>query len=223
MRRVVFLVVLCTAVSGVARPACADDWKQVEEKHGIAIYRRKLPGSGVVEVKGVGTIEAPLWKIASILLDTARAPEWVDSLKESRMVRRLGPQSYIEYNHLGMPFIIQDREFVSQVRIDVDSTARSFALVYRPTDDAAVPPTHYVRGEILAGRFQAVSLVPDRRTELTAEVQADLKGLLPAWVVNFFQRSWPLTTFEAVRKQAAKPDIGMPAEFRNILEPTLGF
>jgi hypothetical protein len=58
---------------------------------------------------------------------------------------------------------------------------------------------------------------------LTAEVQADLKGLLPAWVVNFFQRSWPLTTFEAVRKQAAKPDIGMPAEFRNILEPTLGF
>jgi hypothetical protein len=44
-----------------------------------------------------------------------------------------------------------------------------------------------------------------------------------AWVVNLFQRNWPLTTFEAIRRQADKPDIVMPAPFKDVLEATLGF
>jgi hypothetical protein len=217
-----FVLLAAAQILGFPRSAHADDWKLVHEQHGIHIYRREIPGSPLVSFRGVGTIDAPLWKIASILLDTARAPEWVDSLKASRVVRRLAPNSYVEYNHLGMPFIISDREFVSEVRIDVDPAAKAFSLVYRPTQDVSLPPSHNVRGEILDGRFQAVSQASGV-TELTAELQADPKGSLPSWLVNFFQRSWPLNTFEAIRKQAVKPDITMPAEFRDVLEATRGF
>jgi hypothetical protein len=218
-----FTFLLSILASAVAAPSYAEDWKVVGEQDGIEISRRDLPGEKIVTMKGVGMIDAPLWKIASILLDTARAPEWVDSLKESRVVRRLGPNDYIEYNHVGMPFIVKDREFVSDVRINVDPDARHFALVYRPTQDPGVPPVHGVRGEIVAGRFEAVSVERGRRTELTAELQCDPKGLLPGWLVNLFQRNWPLTTFEAMRRQAQKPDIVMPAEFKDVLEITRGF
>ena len=136
-----------------------------------------MSGSHITAFKGKGTVEAPLWKVASILLDTARANEWVGSLKESRVVRRLGPARYIEYNRVGGPFIMKDRDFVSDVRIDVDPQAKMFALVYQPTVDAAAPPTHAVRGEILAGRFRARSLDTAGMTELTAEVQCDPKGI----------------------------------------------
>ena len=109
----------CVALLALGLSVRAEDWTLVGNEHGIEIYRRDVPGSNVVAFKGQGTIEAPLWKVASILLDTKRAPEWADSLKESRVVRRLGPNTYIEYNHLGMPFILRDREFVSEVLIVV--------------------------------------------------------------------------------------------------------
>jgi hypothetical protein len=203
----------------VALPARADDWKLVSKNGGIEVYRREVRGNPIVAFKGTGTIEAPLWKIASILLDTRRAPEWADSLKESRVVRRLALNSYIEYNHIGLPFIIKDRDFVSEVRIEVDPAAKAFALIYRPTDDPNVPVTRHVRGEIIAGSFRAVSLDEDRRTALTAEVQSDPKGSIPGWLANFFQRNWPQSTFQAIRRQAAKPDIATPDEFKDVLAP----
>ncbi|HYM24799.1 MAG TPA: START domain-containing protein [Vicinamibacterales bacterium] len=205
-----------------AAPA-GDAWKPVSSEHGVEIYRRTVPGSDVVALKGVGVVDAPVWKIASILLDTKRAPEWADSLKESRVLRRIGPTEYVEYNHIGLPLIIKDRDFVSEVQIEVDPAARTFALVYRPSGDGLASPTHNVRGEILAGRFEAVSLERGARTRLSAELQADPKGLLPTWIVNMFQRNWPLTTFERLRLQAAKPDIAMPPDFRDVLSQTLGF
>ena len=207
----------------VALPVRADDWKLVSKDRGIEVYRREVPGSNIVAFKGTGTIEAPLWKIASILLDTRRAPEWVDSLKESRMVRRLGLNSYIEYNHIGLPFILKDRDFGSKVLIEVDSAAKTFARIYKPTDDLGVPATRHVRGEIVAGSFRAVSMEEDRRTNLTAELQSDPRGAIPGWIANFFQKNWPQSTFQAIRLQAAKPDIAMPDEFKDVLAPTREF
>jgi hypothetical protein len=221
--RPVIAIAATTLLVVAARASAADDWRLVTSDRGVDVYRRTVAGTGLVAFKGVGTIDAPVWKIASILLDTKRAPEWADSLKESRVVRRLGPSGYIEYNRLGMPFIVRDREFVSDVTIEVSPAARTFALVYRPTMERVPASSHVVRGEILAGRFEAVSIDAGRRTRLTAELQADPKGLLPMWLVNMFQRSWPVTTFEHLRAQANKADIVMPAEFADVLAPTRGF
>jgi hypothetical protein len=216
-------VILALAFLSVARPVRADDWQLMGSQKGIEFYRREMPGGHITAFKGKGRVEAPLWKVASILLDTRRASEWVSGLKESRVVRHLGPSRYIEYNRVGGPFIMKDRDFVSDVRIDVDPQARTFALVYQPTGDGAAPVTRAVRGEILAGRFQATSVESGQRTELTAEVQCDPKGIIPAWIVNFFQKNWPIQTFEGIRVQAAKPDITMPEEFSDVLTPTRQF
>lgn len=205
------------------RAAGANDWRLTTSEHGVDVYRRTVAGSDVVAFKGVGTIDAPVWKVAAILLDTRRAPEWADSLKESRVVRHVGPNAYVEYNRLGMPLIVHDREFVSDVRIEIDAVARTFALVYRPATETVPRSPRLVRGEILAGRFEAVAIEPGHRTRLTAELQADPKGLLPTWLVNMFQRSWPVTTFERLRAQAQKPDIAAPAEFADVLAPTRDF
>jgi hypothetical protein len=218
---VVLAIVLLS--SAAPRAATADDWKLTTSEHGVEVYRRTVPNTGIVAFRGIGTIDAPVWRVASILLDTRRAPEWADSLKVSRVVRRLSANAYVEYNHLAMPFIVRDREFVSDVTIEVDANTRTFALVYRPTHDTVAASPHYVRGEILAGRFEAVSIDEGRHTRFTAELQADPKGLLPAWLVNVFQRSWPVTTFEHLRAQTQKPDIVMPAEFQDVLMPTRDF
>jgi hypothetical protein len=216
------LVLCCVVLVGGALPVQAENWKLMGSERGIEIYRREVPGSGIVALKGSGIVDAPLWKIASILLDTKRAPEWVDSLKESRVLRRLGLNRYVEYNHIAGPLVMKDRDFVSDVAIEVDSRAKTFALIYKPGGDPGVPASRHVRGEILSGVFRATSL-DNARTDLTAELHCDPKGALPEWIVNLFQKNWPRNTLEAIRTQAAKPDIEMPEQFKDVLAPTRQF
>jgi hypothetical protein len=206
-----------------AGPESAGDWIPVGTDHGVSTFKREVSGSGIVAVKGEGAVDAPVWKVASVLLDTRRAAEWVDSLKESRVVRRLGPDRYIEYNHLHLPLVIKDREFVSEVRIDVDPSDHSVTLVYHPTDAGEVPPSHFVRGQIRSGSFRARPRSDGHGSDLTAEIDCDPKGALPAWLVNFFQKTWPRNTFDGIRRQVAKPDVRMPEEFQSLLERTTGF
>ncbi len=130
----------------------AGDWTLTGNADGVAIYRQEVRGSAIVALKGEGVVSAPVWKVAAILLDTQRAAEWVDSLVESRVVRRLSATSYVEFNHLHLPLIIKDREFVSEVRIDVNPTDRSVALVYEPTDDTGVPMLRRVRDRLCPAR-----------------------------------------------------------------------
>ena len=221
MKTTGFLVLLMAAF-GAGAPA-PSEWTLTGTANGITTYRQDVRGSAIVALKGEGVVNAPVWKVAAILLDTQRAPEWVDSLVESRVVRPLTPTSYVEYNHLHLPLIIKDREFVSEVHIDVSSAERSVALLYRPIDDPGVAASRRVRGQIVSGAFRARSLGPGRGTDLTAEIHCDPKGAIPAWFVNVFQKSWPRKTFEGIRKQAAKPAVTMPEPFKTLLGPAVNF
>jgi hypothetical protein len=216
-------VALVSLLSHAGSPPPMPKWELSGTQDGIEIYYGSVPGSDLIAMRGKGAIDAPLWKLAAILLDLKRAPEWVDSLVESHRVRFLGPMQYIEYNHVGTPFILKDREFVSDVHIEVDPTQRTFAVKCVPTDDPAVPPSHHVRGEIVSGSFALHSLEAGKRVELDAELLCDPKGSVPRWVVNFFQKDWPLNTFRAIRVQAAKSDIEIPADFNALVETLRGF
>jgi len=221
---VVSLLLVWLSIAAAADNASkTENWTLTGHADGLATYRQDVPGSSIVALKGEGIVSAPLWKVAAILLDTRRAPEWVDSLVESRMVRPLTATSYVEYNHLHLPLIIHDREFVSEVRIDVNRTDHSVALLYDPIDDPGVPVSRRVRGQIVSGAFRARSLGAGHGTNLTAEIHCDPKGAIPAWLVNTFQKNWPRKTFEGIRKQATKADVTMPEAFKALLTPTVDF
>ena len=193
------------------------EWVPTKVREGVSLYRGKVNGSDVVAFKGSGHVDTPPWKLAAILLDAKRAPEWVDSLGSSKILRRLSPTSFIEYNHIETPFVMKDRDFVSFVQIELDMTERSMALRYHPTDDALVPQTHHIRGEIVHALFKIQATGNPERTLLTAEMHADPKGSVPVWIVNLFQKNWPVNTFNAIRMQVKKPDIGIAAEFKTIV------
>lgn len=205
-------------------PTHPADWESLGNKKGVELYRRESSGD-VVELKGVGTIEAPLWKVAATLLDTERAPEWVDSLEQSRVVRRIDLNTYVEYNHIGTPFFLKDRDFVSTVKIEVDPQHKTFALRYQPADESvggSVGDKGHIRGEIKPAVFKLAAVAPNR-TQLSGEIHCDPKGTIPKWLVNFFQRDWALVTVTALREQTAKSEVRIPVEFADVLRPTLAF
>src|SRR5689334_3935757 len=63
------------------------DWEMLDESEGIKAYRREVPGSSVYEFKGVGMVDAPISKIATVIFDSTRTPEWMPDLAFSKLVR----------------------------------------------------------------------------------------------------------------------------------------
>ena len=65
-----------------ADPAPPPAWEKIDDDDGIVVYRREIPGSPVIAFKGEGDISASILRVASVLVDTSRATEWIDSLTE---------------------------------------------------------------------------------------------------------------------------------------------
>lgn len=190
-------------------------WEKVGDESGVEVWRRAVPGSAFLAVKGTGFVDAPVRTVALVLLDDDRAPEWVDSLAEARVVRVVSPTEYIEYNHASMPLIVSDREFVDDVSMAADAAAKTVLIRSVPVEDTAVPKSRHVRG-LLDATYLLESV--GGKTRLTVEIESDPKGWLPAWLVNFFQKDWARETIEGIRRQCAKKDLRAPKPFAAFLD-----
>ncbi len=197
-------------------------WQKSCETDGLTVYWSKVEGSQVIAFKGDGIVDEPLDKVASVIVDTTRGTEWIDSLVASKVVRPLNPTEFIEYDHVGIPFpfdtVMSDRDFVSHVTVDYDPQTRWMSISYLPAEDGLAPVLRkYTRG-VMTCVFKMVPMSLPDQTYVEAEVHCDPRGAVPKWLVNFFQEGWPETTFENLRREVKKPDIKVVPIIAGILE-----
>ena len=198
---------LSAAPAASARTTSLPAWEKIGDSDGIIAYRREVPGSPLIAVKGEGIINASIIRVASVLVDTTRATEWIDRLVESRVVRELNETETIHYDHIGTPIVMKDRDFVTRTKLEFDNAGKRIVLKMHSVSDPLAPPTAFVRGEIMESYFIMTSAEHGTKTHLSVEVHADPKGSIAKWIVNMFQKSWPHNTISRLRAQVAKPDI----------------
>jgi uncharacterized protein YndB with AHSA1/START domain len=184
-------------------------WVPTGDKDGIKTFKRRVPGSKVLSFRGEGTIERPLTKVFQVLFDTTRATEWISDLEECRIIREVTETEFIEYDHVGTPpLIMKDRDFVSRVTIEAEPASRRLIMRYEAAEDPDMPPLgKFVRGELTQTVYTLTASEDGKSTFVTAEIHCDPKGGVAKWIVNWFQKGWPRTTFRNMRRQSAKPDI----------------
>ncbi|MET0595656.1 MAG: START domain-containing protein [Polyangiaceae bacterium] len=182
-------------------------WEKIGDDDGIIAYRREVPGSPLIAVRGEGMVNASIVKVASVLVDSTRATEWIDRVVESRVVRVVSETETIHYDHIGTPVVMKDRDFVTRAKLLFDNANKRVTVKMNSTTDPLAPPTDYVRGEIMESYFILTSLDHGTKTHVQVEVHADPKGSIAKWIVNMFQKSWPHNTISRLRAQVAKPDI----------------
>lgn len=204
----------------LASPGHASEWRSVlDTSDGIQIFKKEATASGLIEFRGVGFVEAPLPVVATVIFDTDRRLQWIKGLAESRIIRWEGKDNFIEYDHIDMPTFFTDRDFVSKVRIRSDQATREVVFQFRTVDDPFAPNTGYLRGEVINMTFALRSVDHDTRTRVDAEFLCDPKGWIPAWLVNFFLKDWPKTTFRNLRKEVLKSGVTVDPRFSELLEP----
>jgi hypothetical protein len=195
------------APAKAAPAADSAKWEKIGDSDGIGVYRREVPGSPLIAFKGEGYVNASIIRVASVLVDSNRATEWIDSLTESRIIRQISETETVHYDHIGTPFVLKDRDFVSDCKLVFDPAHKNITLKIHAVTDPLAPTTSYVRGELIHSSFALTSVEQGKRTFVVAEIHADPKGSVAHWMVNLFQKRWPHSTLTRLRAQVAKPDI----------------
>lgn len=216
-RAVLFGALISGSLLAASPEPKAPPWEKFDEEAGIAVFRREVPGSPIIALRGEGVVNAPILRVASVLVDTARAPEWIDSLAETKVIRKLNDDEFIEWDHIATPVILKDRDFVFDIKLSLNPKDKQLSLNYHSVYDSGAPKTDYVRGEFSYGTFTLTSIEGGKKTRILCEVQADPKGSVAKWIVNLFQKKWPHQTIESLRKQVAKPDIKDQPRLRDML------
>ena len=207
-KRAATLFVLASLALTVPRTSSADggtgQWETVRNESGILVSRKDVPGSSFLAFRGEGDVNAPLLVVGSVLVDVAHETEWIDSVVEARVLRRVSDTEYIIYSHVGTPVGLTDRDFVTSTTLSLDAAKRTLSVRMRSVSVPMAPRTSYVRGDLQQSSFTLTSSADGTKTHVVAEIHCDPKGSVPAFVVNLFQKSWGYNTLVSLRRQVAK-------------------
>ncbi len=199
------VLALCAFAAGDALGDTA--WEELSDADGIKVWRKDIDGSPIVAMRGRGTVDATVAKVASVIYDTPRCPEWVSDLSASRVVRLVSPGERVVYQRVSTPWPLDDREFVFVAKASFTPSTGEFLIDMASVEDETVARTDGVtRGRLLQSSFSLAPL-EGQKTILEVEVQADPMGSIPKSIVNWAQKSWPRETIEAIRRQVEKPDV----------------
>lgn len=183
-------------------------WKFIEEENGVSTFEKITKGDELVAFRGEVLIQAPLKKVATILVDQQLQKQWVDAYVEGKNISQKSEFEYVQYSQTKLPWPFQNRDFVFNAYAKIDTDPNTMVLVMNSIDDPLMPPRdEVVRGEIIQSYYYLKELKGLTATRLVVEMKVDPKGSIPLWLVNLSQKRWPHNTLMAIKKLSLKDDL----------------
>jgi hypothetical protein len=184
-----------------------DAWEFVEDCNGVKVYRRDIPGSDVIGIKGECVVPFSLAQLFTVLHNPELKMQWVDRLCNCETFDQdYEGETMRESNYivLEMPWPLWNRDFVTQTEFVVNTETKTISMLVKGCDCAAKPPKDgLVRGTVVFANVE-VSAVTDTSTRLTMDSCTDPGGVLPVMLVNMIVRSWPVNTVNKVKAVCAE-------------------
>jgi hypothetical protein len=188
--------------------AYAADWEELYTEDSVTVSKQEVEGSKLVAFKGDTELDAPLEKVLYVLMDNEHRLEWVGRLYENRVLEQVTPHEYFIYQAFELPTPFSNRDYVYHGEATLDEATGVVTLSMSSTEHEAAPETIGVRAQLVNSRYKLTPLSSDR-TRVEVEIMTDPKGMMPAWLVNMIQKSWPVDTLNGIRGQLDKPFTAM--------------
>lgn len=202
MRAITLTIALFLSLTS-SKLIAAPDWKEIKVEDGITVYKAKMPGTKIVAFKGKVVMDAPIKKILWVLADREHRRDWVDRLDINEELEVISPTERIIYQSFKMPFIISNRDMVYKSVLKLDKSTGVYTLHLESVEHKNAPKTIGVRAKLINSNY-TLTPMGGNKTEVVVEILSDPQGLLPTWLVNLVQKSWPLKTLRGLREQVKK-------------------
>jgi hypothetical protein len=204
--RPLFALVAAAVLAFSVPGAAGDDdgWVQDANEKGVVVTTKTEPGRNLPMFRGVSTLDAGVFEILAVLDDIHRYTEWMADCKNAHVVKQISELERIEYNRIGAPWPVSDRDTV--IRSWVQGSA-SKGDVWARFQSMSVPEAPTVAGVVRMPRligYYHLEVIDAGHTKVTYQVDADPGGLLPDWLVKLTSRKLPIETLVGLRKQVAK-------------------
>jgi hypothetical protein len=178
-------------------------WEEIKKDDGITVYRAKLPNTPIVAFKGKVIIDSPAKKVLWVIADREHRKEWVDRLDINVDLETKSKLERIIYQSFKMPLFLSNRDMVYKSVLTRDQKTRAYKFTLSSVEHPKAPKTVGVRAKLINSSY-TVRPLSENKTEVIVEILSDPKGLLPIWLINLVQKSWPLKTLKALREQVKK-------------------
>ena len=181
-------------------------WTLVKEIDGINIFEADVKGADVVAFRGETTLKFPLERVVSSLADMKRKEEWMHDLKQVKTLEVINPRIRIECYHSGTPWPLSDRDFIYKAEFKYFPKVETFVLNLQNTTHKDMPPRKgVVRGKIIDSNYYISKTDKLNVTKMAVEILVDPMGSVPKWLVNIFQKDWPMNTLTSLKKLMQDP------------------
>lgn len=184
-----------------------EDWKQREDKNGITVYSRSSDFSEFDEFKATTTIDQSFHAFVALLQDVDRIPDWMHSVKRSKLLERSGDSIQIYYTEASAPFPLKNRDGVYLNRFKWDGQTRILMVDIEILPDYMEAEKNLVRISRGKGFWQAKEL-QEGRIELIFQMQVDPGGSIPSWLANMFVVDTPFQTLTKLKELIQEEQYG---------------
>ena len=181
-----FLFIFCAGLNLYSVPTDfpGEGWKLCKDKDGIAIYSRKIENYTADEVMVIAIINAKIETIMALMRAFSDFVKWAPNCTESRVIRKINDDHFFAYRYNNAPWPINDRDAVSEFKIDFDSKNGKFTIDIRGIREPLVSAREgCVRLTKLSSQWDIIYIDRDK-TKIIVKVKAEDSGKIPAFVLN---------------------------------------
>ena len=182
-----------------------EGWEKSSSRDGLTLFIRKNKNSQVLELKVDGILGVPLPKVMASLRDVESSIVWIPDLKKKFTLKDMGDVEAVTYSLTDLPWPFYDRHMILSNKLFLDP-ARKLLVIYSQSID----PTGFEKltkgsvGAQMEYGYVAMRPVSPQRTYVKMIALVDPRGAIPSWIVNFFQKEWPIDFFKALEAHCQK-------------------
>jgi hypothetical protein len=92
-------------------------WDLKQNKDDVQVYTQAVPGSEIVEFRGVTKISAPIEKVYSAILTPSTYPSWMHNCAEAKVLQKVSDTERISFIITKPPWPLQKRESIIRSKL----------------------------------------------------------------------------------------------------------
>lgn len=194
----IFLIILTLSISS----GYAQDWKLKKSKGDVQVFIEDSE-EPIRAVKAEFVSSSALYSIVNVLRDIESAPQWMDSVKDVRLLARENVDIDLVATTLDLPWPFQDRLMVTRSQICHNDVTLVIKIWDVPNIDVEVSDTDgkdVVRMSEIRGEWR-VDTLDDDHIKLSYQGVGYPGGNIPNWLARGKLVSSTFKTFQQLQQQ----------------------
>ncbi len=201
----------------------APDWKFLEKKNDVLIYKRKLP-SGIVQCKAEKIIYAKPEVIEQLVRDVPAYAEFMHKCFLAETIKKFSDEDLVIHNATAMPWPLQPRDGVVRTQVSMDWDYGRFEVLcyglHSPESEKWVPKIAGYTRMYEVSVYMIAHILDREKAKCFYIIHADPTGV-PLIAVNFLMDVYPYETilkFEQMLNRQKYIQLGKKSKYLHLIE-----